>query len=167
VSACASRIDTPSHKVLTDHIEQFFCAMNKLGFHGFDVIRRVMFGEGIGQVVLAGPIVHQELALACAVLEPMTAHVHGLGAFLLHRAVGKPFGGGIVNLHGGGWLWVAHLGERVDDGHSVLGIQIAGANFGLSGGANYDINEFSQGKHGTIESWELGGGCRGIKRFVA
>jgi hypothetical protein len=77
VSARASRIDTPSHKVLTDHIEQFLGVMNELGFHGVDVIRRVMFGEGIGQVVLAGPIVHQELALTCVVLEPMPAHVHG------------------------------------------------------------------------------------------
>jgi predicted membrane protein len=49
----------------------------KLGLHRFDVNWRVVFGERIGQVVLAGSIVNQKLPLACAVLDPMPAHVNG------------------------------------------------------------------------------------------
>jgi hypothetical protein len=129
---------------------QLFGAINELGLHCSDVNWWVMSGEGNGQVVFAGPIVHQKLALACAVFDPMLAHVHGLRAFLFHGAIGKTLCGGVVYLHWGWWLRVAQLGECANDGHSVLAIQIASANFGFRGGANDDIDDLAHGMHRTI-----------------
>jgi hypothetical protein len=87
--------------------------------------------------------------------------------FLFHGAVGKTFCGGVVYLHWGWWVRVAQLGERVNDGHSVLAIQIASANFGFSGRANDDMDDFAHGMHRTIETRELRRWCRGIDRFIA
>ena len=53
--------------------------------------------------------VGMELILLCAVAHPVETHVDGFGAFVLYLAVGKPDGSGVVNLHGGGRLGVAHL----------------------------------------------------------
>jgi hypothetical protein len=58
-----------------------------------------MFCERISQVVLTWPVINQKLALASTIFQPMPPHGHGLGAFLFHGAIGKTFGGGVVDLH--------------------------------------------------------------------
>ena len=42
------------------------------------------------------------------ILQPVEVHVHGFGAFWLDPFVDNAFGGGIVDLQGGGWLRVSH-----------------------------------------------------------
>jgi hypothetical protein len=49
------------------------------------------------------------LLVDAAISQPMEAHIHGFGTFWLHPFVDDAFGGGIVNLNGGGRLFVSHF----------------------------------------------------------
>ena len=69
----------------------------------------MVFGKIVGQVSRPGSPIHVELFLIDPVLDPVEAHVHGLGALLLQLSVGKASGGGVINLYWGGWLGMAHL----------------------------------------------------------
>lgn len=51
---------------------------------------------------------------------------------LLGVAICKLGGRGVVNLDGRGWLRMAHFGDRHADGDGFLGVDVGGADFGLS-----------------------------------
>jgi hypothetical protein len=52
--------------------------------------------EGVGEVVLAGTKIEKNLALADAVTKPVPSHVHGFGPLLLHGAIDKTVGSGVI-----------------------------------------------------------------------
>ena len=61
------------------------------------VRRRMMLGELVTEVGSAGFTLREELLLAFLILDPIEAHVNSFGALLFNGAVGKAFGGGVVN----------------------------------------------------------------------
>ncbi len=69
----------------------------------------MMFRPVIRIVRGAGVPIKMELVLCAAISQPMKAHIHRSGTFWLHSFVDDAFGGGIVHLNGGGWLFVSHF----------------------------------------------------------
>ncbi len=69
----------------------------------------MMFRPVVGIVHGAGAPIKLELFLRAAISQPMKAHIHGFGTFWLHPFVDDAFGGGIVDLNGGGRLFVSHF----------------------------------------------------------
>jgi hypothetical protein len=71
---------------------------------------RMMFCPVVGIVCGArAPIKSDLLLIDAAILQPVETHIHGFGTFWLHLFVDDAFGGGIVNLNGGGRLFVSHF----------------------------------------------------------
>jgi hypothetical protein len=62
--------------------------------------RWVVFGEVVGTVEFAGRPIEVELSLRHAVLEPVVAHVEGLGSFHANRCMEDAVSSGIVGLNG-------------------------------------------------------------------
>ena len=74
------------------------------------MVRRRMMFHPVGSIVCgAGAPIKMELFLHAAILQPMKAHINCFGTFWLHPFVDDAFGGGIVDLNGGGWLFVSHF----------------------------------------------------------
>jgi hypothetical protein len=74
------------------------------------VRRRMMLRPVVGIVRGAGaPIKLESLLADAAIPQPMETQIHGFGMFWLHPFVDDAFGGGIVNLNGGGRLFVSHF----------------------------------------------------------
>ncbi len=70
----------------------------------------MMFCPVVSIVHGAGAQIKSELLLIdAAILQPMETHIHGFGTFWLHLFVDDAFGSGIVNLKGGGRLFVSHF----------------------------------------------------------
>ena len=86
----------------------------------------------VTQVATSWAPVNVEHALLGPVLDPVEVHVNGLGALLLHGAIGEAAGRSVVDLDGGGRLGVPEFDEGLPDGHTVLAIHVAGPNFSLS-----------------------------------
>ena len=75
---------------------------------------RVVLGEVIRLVVFSFVPKDSELTAVGSVLEPVEAHVHGLGSLDLDRVVGNAFCGSVVSLNGSGsCLRVADFFEEV------------------------------------------------------
>ena len=90
-------------KELTERCEEYWS-------HVAMVRRRMMLRPVVGIVRGAGAPIKSELLLAdAAIPQPMETHIHGFGTFWLHPFVDDAFGGGIVNLNGGGRLFVSHF----------------------------------------------------------
>ena len=88
---------------LTERCEKFWS-------HVAMVRRRMMFRPVVGIICGAGAPIKSELLLVdAAISQPMEAHIHGFGTFWLLPFVDDAFGGGIVNLNGGGRLFVSHF----------------------------------------------------------
>ena len=66
----------------------------------------MMLGVIVAQVSDAGLPVDEELTLACAVANPIKAHVDRFRLFLFDGVVGEAVGGRVVNLDWRGRLWV-------------------------------------------------------------
>ncbi len=81
-----------------------------------------MFSEGIGKVVLSGSKIHENVSLSHTVLNPIPAHVHGFGPFLLHGAIGKTVGGGVIDLDWGGPLGMPQFFECRGNWHRILAV---------------------------------------------
>ena len=75
------------------------------------VCSRVVLGVIVTEVSAAGFPINQKLFLEGAISDPIKTHVNGFGAFLFDGVVGKALSSGVVNLDGGGGLWVAKLRE--------------------------------------------------------
>ena len=71
--------------------------------------RGVKFREVVRLVGGAGAPIYMELALFNAILDPVETHVHRFGFSLFESVVGKPAGGGVVNLGWGCWLRMPHF----------------------------------------------------------
>ena len=74
------------------------------------VRHRMIFCPVVGVVCGAGAPLKSKLFLVDAVIpQPIETHVHGFGMFWLYPFVDDAFGGEIVNLNGGGQLYVPHF----------------------------------------------------------
>ncbi len=90
-------------KELTERCEEYRS-------HVAMVRRRMMFHPVVGVVRGAGAPVKLKLFLVdAAIRQPMETHIHGFGTFWLDLFVDDAFGGGIVDLNGGGRLFVPHF----------------------------------------------------------
>ena len=70
----------------------------------------MMFCPVFGVVCGAGMPVKSKLFLVdAAISQPMETHIHGFGTFWLYPFVDDAFGSGIVDLNGGGRLFVPHF----------------------------------------------------------
>ena len=87
---------------LTERCEEYWS-------HVAMVCCRMMFRPVVGIVRGAGAPIKTKLFLRAAISQPMKAHIHCFGTFWLHPFVDDAFGGGIVDLNGGGWLFVSHF----------------------------------------------------------
>ena len=65
----------------------------------------------IAQVFDAGLPVDEKLTLACAVVDPIKAHVGRFRSFLLDGVIGEAVGGGVVDLDWRGRLWAPQFAE--------------------------------------------------------
>ena len=66
----------------------------------------MVLGVIVAQVIDAGLPIDEELALACAVVYPIKAHVNRFLSFLFDGVVGEAVYGGVVYLDWRGRLWV-------------------------------------------------------------
>ena len=73
------------------------------------MVGRVVFCMIITQFCGARFPKHFEMILFDAVLDPIKAHVHCFGPFLLHCWIHYALRGGIVYLHRGGRMFVSHF----------------------------------------------------------
>lgn len=71
----------------------------------------VVLGEVIAKVGGAWTPVHEEMALANTILDPVEAHVHCFGFALTDSSVGDARGSRIVSLNRRGRLGMSHFGE--------------------------------------------------------
>ena len=71
----------------------------------------MVLGVIVTQVSDAGMSVDEELPLACAVADPIKAHVNRFRSFLLDGVVGEAVDGGVVDLDWSGRLWVPQFTE--------------------------------------------------------
>jgi hypothetical protein len=90
--------------------------------HAAMVRGRMMLGEVIGQVIATAAPVYQELALLDTVFDPIEAHIHGLGAFVLDGVIGNAGSTGIVGLDRRWWLLMAKCFQGVAVNRSIFGI---------------------------------------------
>ena len=74
------------------------------GTHFTVVGGRVVLGEVVTFVVLARLPKNVKLALSDTIMDPVKAHVNGLGPFLFHCVIYDSFSTGIVSLDGSGRL---------------------------------------------------------------
>ena len=101
--------------------------------------RRVVLGEVVTKVSVSGFPINEKLALSCAVLDPIEAHVDGFGYFLFDCAVGKAFSGGVVDTYWSRWLRVPDFCEVSAYRTGLLTIMEGGANFCFSGRRHHVI----------------------------
>ena len=73
---------------------------------------RQSFGEEIRHVMKAAYEKDTEVSLAVPVPDPVQAHVRGLGHALRDGVGGDADGHLVVTKEGGGWLGVAHVGQK-------------------------------------------------------
>ena len=128
---------------------------------------KMMLGMVICQVGGPGTPIYDELFLPGSALHPIEAHVDCFGALLLHRVVGETNGGGVVHLDGRGRLWMAHFGECSADGNGLLGVEIGGADFGLSCRAHDVGHNPADGMDRASEGWCDGRSFVGVARLGA
>ncbi len=81
-----------------------------------------MLAQVVSLVGGARAPVDAELALLDSVLEPVEAHVNGLGTTLFDCAVHNAFCAFVVGLDGSDGLWMAEFNEGLADGATCLGI---------------------------------------------
>jgi hypothetical protein len=62
----------------------------------------MVLGEGVSEVVFSRAKIDKKLDLVDTITKPVPSHVHGVGPLLLHDAIEKTIGSGVVNLEGGG-----------------------------------------------------------------
>ena len=84
--------------------------------------RIVVLGEVVTEVSAAGFPINEKLALLCAVLDPIEAHVNGFGCFLFDCAVGKSFSSGVFEADCIQWLRVSEFCEGSAHRHGLLTI---------------------------------------------
>ena len=91
-----------------------------------------MLGEIIGKVKLSWRPDEVEHVLFDAVLHPPVPHVESFEDFLAHLGIEDSVGTFVVGFEGcaGRWLWVAHLGEGIDNGTVVPRAGVYTAGFG-------------------------------------
>jgi len=118
--------------------------------------RAEMLGVEIGFVGVARAPVDKELELGGAVFDPMETHVDGLRALLFDGVIGKTARSGVVNLHGGAWLRVAHFFQGGADGNGLLAVDVGGSDFGFSSGAHDIAKNFADSVEWSVGGWRLG-----------
>ena len=79
---------------------------------------------------------------------------------MIDGPVGKPLGGGIVDLYRGRRLRVNHFGKSGANGNGFLAVEISGFDFGFGRRAHHIAHDF-----GHIEKRGIGG--LGVKEEVS
>ena len=110
----------------------------------------MVLGVEVSSVVPARAPFKLELLLFSSVLEPVEAHVHGLGTAHLQGAVDNAFCCFVVNDDRGGRLFVAKLFQGYSDGDCLFGIHVHGSKFSFSGGCHDMFDDFGQGQEAAI-----------------
>ena len=90
-----------------------------------------MLGEVIREIVFASSPIYVELALTDAIAYPTAAHVHCLGASLLHGVIGDALRGVVVGADGSWSLFMAEFFKRVTLWDCVLAVMVQAAAFGF------------------------------------
>ena len=111
----------------------------------------MVLGVVVPQIDVTWSVVDKELLLGFTILDPVEAHVDGFGSFLFDGFVGKPDGGGVVNLDGGGRLGMAHSNEGGSDRDGLFTVEESGSNFCLGGGRHDRVHDEAQGADGAVE----------------
>ena len=140
--------------------------MEKMRSHNLVVRGGMMLGEVVTKICFPGLLVNDELALLYLILDPMEAHVNGLGLFLFDLLVGKTDCHRIVDLDWGRRLGVAHVDEGLLDGDGFLTIEVGAANLHLHGRAHDMPEDLAEGMEGAIGCGLGGGGFSRIKGVV-
>ena len=91
--------------------------------------RWVVLRKVVGQVFRAWCPKNVKLALVYTILQPVESHIDGFRFSLLDLLVCKTNSRCIVQLDGGGGLWVSHFLECGADLGSVLGVGESGSDF--------------------------------------
>ena len=94
----------------------------------------VVLGVLVPKIDVTWSVVDKGLLLGFAILDPVEVHVDSFGSFLFDGFVGKPDGGGVVDLDGGGRLGMAHLNEGCSDRDGLFAVEESGCNFYLGSG---------------------------------
>ena len=74
--------------------------------HDMVMVRRVVLGEIVTKVSVAGFPINKKLTLPGAVLDSIEAHIDGFGSFLLYDAICETFRGRFVDADWSWWLLV-------------------------------------------------------------
>jgi hypothetical protein len=95
--------------------------------------QRVMLGEIVSIILFAWCPLQIELSLRDPVLEPVVAHVEGLGMFHAHGGMENAVSSRVVGFDRcpGWWLFVAHFFKGGANGDSLLRIEEQAADFGF------------------------------------
>ena len=110
-----------------------------------------MLSEIIGSVGFAGPPIDLELSLADTVTDPIKAHIHGFGSFLLDGLVGNPVANFVVSGHGGRSLRMPELGEGDALGYRVLAIDEEAGEFAFSHAGKDGFEDLAGDADSSIE----------------
>ena len=96
------------------------------------VVSIVVFGRVVTQVVVTGFPLDVKLFLLVAAVEPVEAHVNGLGLALFHGSTDDATGSDVIGDQGGWGLRMAEVKAAVADGNGLTCIEEDTSNFGLS-----------------------------------
>ena len=94
----------------------------------------VHFRRKIANVLMSRVVPDFEHALHVLTQQPKIPHIHCTRTLPFDRVIDDTDGGGVVDMDGGGRLWVPHFLQDEPNNLGVHGIEEEGAEFGLSGG---------------------------------
>ena len=146
-------LNTTLQKEMNCMLGQMFGVMEKIGTHEAVVGGRVVLGVVISKIGHPRLPVDKELPLVGPVLDPIKLHVDGLGSFLFDGVVCKTLSSGVVDLHGGGRLWMAHFLKRCADGDGLLPIGVGGGTFRFCSGSHDGFDDLREGVDGALWCW--------------
>ena len=102
--------------------------------------------------------VNEEFAIADTILDPVEAHVDGLGLALFDGVIGNAGGAGVVSLDMGASLWMAKFFKGNSERAEILEIEESGAKFSFGGRGDNGRDDGAMDINGAIDRrwWIIG-----------
>jgi hypothetical protein len=86
------------------------------------MVRQVILGVIICKIEFSRDLIDMVLVLLGPIVEPVEAHINGIGPLLFYGAIDDAISCGIVGAKRRGWLLVSEFNQRCAEGHGLRSI---------------------------------------------
>ena len=118
--------------------------------HELMVGRRMVLAKIVALVDRARTPKNVKLTLGDTILDPVKAHVNGLGTTLTDVVVGDANGSAVVSLHRSGRLGVTKLLETNANGLGILAVVEGSGKFSFRSTGKHFLGDLAQNMDGTV-----------------